>query len=134
MAKTIDPGLAARLREESEQTKEVPFPSGVAPTRPNRLRSKVYSVRLSAEEQARVQRVADAKHLPASTLVRSWILERLDQEKSAWTRPSRSDGSSDGVHGGTAGSGPVAVSVAVPSCSWASGNVGPCRPTPADLH
>jgi len=83
MAKTIDPGLAARLREESEQTKEVPFPSGVAPTRPNRLRSKVYSVRLSAEEQARVQRVADAKHLPASTLVRSWILERLDQEKSA---------------------------------------------------
>ena len=28
-------------------------------------------------------RVADAKHLPASTLVRSWILERLDQEKSA---------------------------------------------------
>jgi len=43
----------------------------------------VYSVRLSAEEQARVQRVADAKHLPASTLVRSWILERLDQEKSA---------------------------------------------------
>lgn len=83
MAKTIDPGLAARLRVESEQNKEVPFPPGVAPTRPNRLRSKVYSVRLSAEEQARVQRVADAKHLPASTLVRSWILERLDQEKSA---------------------------------------------------
>lgn len=26
--------------------------------------------------------VADAKHLPASTLVRSWILERLDQENA----------------------------------------------------
>ncbi len=38
--------------------------------------------RLSAEEQARVQSVADAKHLPASTLVRSWILERLDQESA----------------------------------------------------
>ena len=83
MTKTIDPQLAAGLREESEQTREAPFPSGVVPTRPDRLRSKVYSVRLSAEEQARVQRVADAKHLPASTLVRSWILERLDQEKSA---------------------------------------------------
>ncbi len=83
MAKTIDPALAARVREESEQTRDAPFPPGVVPTRPNRLRTKVYSVRLSAEEQARVQRVADAKHLPASTLVRSWILERLDQEKSA---------------------------------------------------
>jgi len=67
MAKTIDPALAARLREESEQNKEAPFPAESVPTRPNRLRYKVYSVRLSAEEQARVQRVADAKHLPAST-------------------------------------------------------------------
>jgi Co/Zn/Cd efflux system component len=38
---------------------------------------------LSAEEEAEVVRVAAAKHLPASTLVRSWILERLDQERSA---------------------------------------------------
>ena len=83
MAQTIDRQLAARLRDESEQTREASFLAGAVPTRPNRLRSKVYSVRLSAEEQARVQRVADAKHLPASTLVRSWILERLDQEKSA---------------------------------------------------
>lgn len=83
MSKTIDPDLAARLREESEQSKESPFPSGAVPTRPNRLRSKVYSVRLSEEEQAQVQRVADAQHLPASTLVRAWILERLEREQSA---------------------------------------------------
>jgi len=44
-------------------------------------RSKVYSVRLSAEEQEAVERVADAQHLPASTLVRAWILERLDRER-----------------------------------------------------
>ena len=37
------------------------------------------SVWLSAEEEAEVQRVASAKHLPASTLVRSWIPERLDR-------------------------------------------------------
>lgn len=81
MAKTIDPDLAARLREESEQTQDDPYPEGVKVTRPNR--SKVYSVRLSAQEQEAVQRVADARHLPASTLVRSWILERLDRERSA---------------------------------------------------
>ena len=43
----------------------------------------MYSIRLSEEEQTQVQKVADAKHLPASTLVRSWILDRLNQEKTA---------------------------------------------------
>lgn len=81
MAKTIDPALAERLRRESEQTKDDPYPAGKAGRRPNRER--VYSVRLSAEEEAEVQRAAVAKHLPASTLVRSWILERLDRERSA---------------------------------------------------
>ena len=33
--------------------------------------------------EAEVQRVAADKHLPPSTLVRSWILERLDKERSA---------------------------------------------------
>ena len=81
MAKTIDQALADRLRSESERTKDDTYPAGTAGRRPNRQR--VYSVRLSAEEEAEVQRVAAAKHLPASTLVRSWILERLDRERSA---------------------------------------------------
>lgn len=81
MAKTVDPGLAQKLREESEHTKDEAYPAGTAGRRPNR--QKVYSVRLSAEEEAEVQRVAAAKHLPASTLVRSWILERLDRERPA---------------------------------------------------
>ena len=80
MAKTVDPELIARLRQESEETKDEPYPEATRPTRPNR--SQVYSVRLSAEEQARVQRVADAKHLPPSTLVRSWILDRLEDESA----------------------------------------------------
>lgn len=83
MAKDIDSGLVARLREESERTREDPYPPGVRPTRPNRGRSQVYSVRLSPEEQSRVEQLADARHLPPSTLVRSWILERLDRELSA---------------------------------------------------
>jgi hypothetical protein len=80
MAKTIDPDLARRLREESEPTREDAYPSTVSGARPNR--SRVYSVRLSAEEQAQVEHVADARHLPASTLVRSWILERLERESA----------------------------------------------------
>ena len=81
MAKTIDPALARKLRRESDQTMNDPYPAATTGRRPNR--QKVYSVRLSEEEEAEVQRVAAARHLPASTLVRSWILERLDQERSA---------------------------------------------------
>lgn len=81
MARRIDADLAAQLREESERTRHEEFPENARPTRPNR--SKVYSVRLSAQEQALIEKVADAQHLPASTLVRSWILERLHDEKTA---------------------------------------------------
>ena len=83
MAKKFDPKLAKQLREESERTKDEPYPAGARYTRPNRDRSRVYSVRLSEAEYEEVQRVADAAHLPASTLVRSWILARLEQERSA---------------------------------------------------
>ncbi len=40
MAKTIDPELADRLRRESEQTKDHPYPEGARFTRPNRDRSR----------------------------------------------------------------------------------------------
>jgi site-specific recombinase XerD len=81
MANTIDPTLAEKLRRESEQTKDDSYPDGARGSRPNR--SKVYSVRLSADEEDQIQRVAQSQHLPPSTLVRSWILERLDRERSA---------------------------------------------------
>jgi len=83
MSKTIDPKLVREISEESDQTKDAPLPDGATYTRPNRNRSQVYSVRLSPAEHAMVQKVADTKHLPASTLVRSWILERLDHERPA---------------------------------------------------
>lgn len=80
MAKSIDPHLINALREESERTKDEPYPPDAKPTRPNR--SRVYSVRLSPDEQVRVQQLAEEKHLPPSTLVRSWILDRLEQESA----------------------------------------------------
>jgi hypothetical protein len=81
VAKTIDPALARKLRRESEQTMNDAYPAATTGRRLNR--QKAYSVRLSAEEEADIQRVATARHLPASTFVRSWILERLDRERSA---------------------------------------------------
>ena len=83
MAKTIDRKLAEQLRDESERTKGARYPVDSTYTRPNRDRSRVYSVRLSEAEYREVQRVANAARLPASTLVRSWILARLEQERSA---------------------------------------------------
>lgn len=83
MTKSIDPDLTAALRAESEQTKDQPYPDGTQFTRPNRDRSRVYSIRLSPLEYDSLQALADRHHLPASTLVRSWILERLEQDQSA---------------------------------------------------
>jgi hypothetical protein len=74
MATTIDPALAEKLRREFERTKGEAYPVGTIGRRPNR--QKVYSARLSTEE-AEVQRVAAAKHLPASTLVRSMDAGKL---------------------------------------------------------
>jgi hypothetical protein len=81
MADKLDRALIDQIRQESEQTKDDPYPKGARPARPNR--GRVYSVRLNDDEYEAVQRVADAAHLPPSTLVRSWILDRLDQEPSA---------------------------------------------------
>lgn len=81
MARTMDHELVARMRAESERTRDDDYAAGTRAMRPNRV--KVYSVRLSEEEQARVEAAAASRHLPASTLVRSWILDRLDAEKIA---------------------------------------------------
>lgn len=80
MAKTVDPDLTRALRDESERTKDQPYPVEAQLTRPNR--SRVYSVRLSPSEEERVLQLAMDKHLPPSTLVRSWILDRLEQESA----------------------------------------------------
>jgi hypothetical protein len=70
------------LRDEAETHRDGPLPEG-AGTRPNLAHSTVYSVRLRAEEVAAVQAAADEAGLPASTLVRSWILQRLSGSSPA---------------------------------------------------
>jgi hypothetical protein len=59
-----------------------PYPSGTQITRPNRP-SRMFNVRLTDEQFDELQRVARGHHLPMSTMARSWLLERLDQERRA---------------------------------------------------
>lgn len=62
-------------REQVEHTPDEPL-SGKA-TRPGRQRAKVLSVRLTPEEFDELNRYAAALEVPASALVRGWILEQL---------------------------------------------------------
>lgn len=64
-----------QVREEAEATRDEPL-SGKA-TRPGLARAKVLSVRLNPDEFEELTRLADNLELPASTLVRGWILTHL---------------------------------------------------------
>lgn len=62
-------------RDEAAATADEPLSGGA--TRPGWHRSKVLSVRLSDEEFEQLSGYAAALELPASGLVRGWILEQL---------------------------------------------------------
>ncbi|HEY4020542.1 MAG TPA: hypothetical protein VGM75_17755 [Pseudonocardiaceae bacterium] len=68
--------LEQLVRDEAESARETDRPLGQG-KRVNRGRSTVYSVRLTEDEVAAVQAAAERAQLPASTLVRSWIVERV---------------------------------------------------------
>lgn len=44
--------------------------------------SQVYTVRMPVERLAELKALADRSGMPASTLLREWVLERLDEETS----------------------------------------------------
>jgi hypothetical protein len=84
----LDPETARLIDEEAEHaeaTRDDPYPPGVVWERRNRARSSVYSVRLGEDEIAEVQRRAESAGVPASTLVRSWILERITEPRGGRT-------------------------------------------------
>lgn len=63
-------------RAEIERTRDDPLPER-ALSRPNRRHAHVHSVRLNEEEHAAVKAQADEQGIPTSTLIRSWIVDRL---------------------------------------------------------
>ena len=87
MAKELDPQLAAALHAESiEMEKDAdsmePFPPGTRITMPNQA-SRIFNLRLTEEQFADLQAMAEMKHLPVSTMARAWLLDRLDAERAA---------------------------------------------------
>lgn len=62
-------------RMEAERTRDEPLSEGAV--RPGRQRAKVLSVRLDPAEFEELTRFAAAVDLPASALVRGWILDQL---------------------------------------------------------
>lgn len=77
--------MLEQIVAESEATKDDPMPAGTVWTRPNLARSVTFSLRLNPEELAAVQAVAQERDVPASTLVRGWIMRQLAAERGAPT-------------------------------------------------
>jgi predicted transcriptional regulator len=47
----------------------------------------VYSIRLNPDEVAALQSLAETVGVPGSTLARSWIVERIQEEQAGLTDP-----------------------------------------------
>jgi predicted DNA-binding protein len=69
----ISPEDLGQYREEAEATRDEPLSTNA--TRP--ARAKVLSIRLNPEEFEELNELAERLKLPASTLVRGWILSQL---------------------------------------------------------
>lgn len=67
---------------EAEASATGPYPAETTATWPNRP-SRMFNVRLTDEQFNELRELAREHHLPMSTMARSWLLERLDQERRA---------------------------------------------------
>jgi translation elongation factor EF-1alpha len=67
------------LATEGEAAENVPTPDDGH--RRNLNRSVMFSVRFNSEELEELERYADQRGLPARTLARAWILERVREER-----------------------------------------------------
>lgn len=87
MAKRLDPDTLAAAREDARRLEHDAESSGAYPddtviSRPNSP-SRMFNVRLSEQQYTALQKLAQDRHLPMSTMVRAWLLDRLDDEHHA---------------------------------------------------
>jgi hypothetical protein len=85
MARNLEPHEASAAREdarrlEAEADNGEPYTDGTVISRPNQA-SRMFNVRLSEEQFAAIQEIAECQHLPMSTMARAWLLDRLDRER-----------------------------------------------------
>lgn len=76
----IDDLLAQEGTAAANYEMPTELPAHVRASRSHAGRGTVVSVRLSEEEHGRLQRAATEAHLPVSTLIRLWALDRLHAE------------------------------------------------------
>jgi hypothetical protein len=76
-----------RLIEEETETSERTRDDALSDraVRKGETRSVVYSVRLTPEQTKEIQRIADDARIPASGLVREWVLDGLAAERGGST-------------------------------------------------
>ena len=71
--------LIAEETEASERTRDEPLSERAA--RKGQTRSVVYSIRLTPEQTKEIQRIAATAGVPATALVRGWVLQGLAAER-----------------------------------------------------
>ena len=88
MSKRLDPKLARELQNEAavaeaaaEADPDADFPANVSISWPNR--SRMLTLRLRQSEYDAIQRAAEQRHLPASTLARSLLLDKLGEQHAS---------------------------------------------------
>lgn len=74
--------LVEQIAAEAEATMDDPMPEGTVYTQPNRAKSVTFSLRLNPDELAAVEDLAGERDVPASALVRGWIVRQLAAERS----------------------------------------------------
>ncbi len=74
-------GQIKEVQDESETTRKEPYPSGATGERPGRRRSVVQSVRLPADEFAKIEELARAAGVPVGALIRGWVLAGLAEDR-----------------------------------------------------
>ncbi len=77
--------LISQEAEYAELHHDDPIPDDARATRPNRAKSVMFSLRLNPDELAALQDLARDSDVPASALVRGWIVQRLEAERNTPT-------------------------------------------------
>jgi hypothetical protein len=67
---------------ETDADSAEPYPESTEVRQPNRG-SRMFNMRLGEQEYAELKRLAETRHLPMSTMAKSWLLDRLDRERAA---------------------------------------------------
>jgi hypothetical protein len=88
MTKRLDPKLARELQADAasaeaaaEADPEAELPPNASISWPNR--SRMLTLRLRQSEYDAIQRAAEQRHLPASTLARSLLLDKLGEQHAS---------------------------------------------------